>query len=489
MVSFSKVSIVSAIGQKLACVIILMSTIANYTIVEAIDLPSIGVDNDGSVSTQEEYRLGQAWLRLFRRQSPIVTEPIINDYVEKLLTKLASRSPLHQQKLSLVVVDHPSINAFAVPGGIIGVHSGLLAFAETEQQFASVLSHELAHLSQRHYARIVEQQRSQAIPTMAALLASLVILATANGDAGMAALSATQAATLDSQLRFSRVFEQEADRIGMDILIRADMDPHAVAEMFENMLRASRYSSRPPEFLLTHPITESRIADSLNRSLQYPPRQYEHDIDYQLVRAHILFQQETIVLQAVKRFQSELSGFSVSNEGSRYGLVLALTADKQYLSAAEYLEPLLAKYPNNPILLIAQSRIAAANNQLQKSLDIVTAALKRAPDNYPLIIHYTELLIASNNLEKAAQLLQKLSVERYFDPYVWYLLAETEGLAQNIVGVHRARAEYFILVGDFERASKQLSNALKLIGKNTQESIIVSQRLLDIDKIKKESEL
>ena len=146
-----------------------------------MDLPDIGANPIGSVSTREEYRLGQTWLRLFRRQSPIDSEPVVNYYVKSLLAKLAGHSALNQQKLSLVIVNNPTINAFAVPGGIIGVHTGLFIFAENEQQFASVLSHELAHLSQRHYARAVQQQRNQNIPTMAALLGSLVILATTVG--------------------------------------------------------------------------------------------------------------------------------------------------------------------------------------------------------------------------------------------------------------------------------------------------------------------
>ena len=180
-------------SQYLTLSITLFSIVSKDVIADTIKLPSIGSSSGNSISTQEEYRLGQEWLRLFRRQSPIINDPIINHYVENLLARLTSHSPLHQQQLSVIVVDNPMLNAFAVPGGVIGVHTGLFAFADNEQQFASVLSHELAHLSQRHYARSLQQQRSQTIPTMAALLASLVVLATTDGDAGIAALTATQA--------------------------------------------------------------------------------------------------------------------------------------------------------------------------------------------------------------------------------------------------------------------------------------------------------
>lgn len=483
MAIFLGVSNVTGVRAQLARVLIGLSMVVEVSIAEIIELPSIGSAGNAPIATRQEYQLGQAWLRSFRKQSPIATDPGVYHYTEQLLAKLANRGSLYRQQLSLVVVDNPNFNAFAVPGGVIGVHTGLFAVAQTQHQFASVLSHELAHLSQRHYARAVQQRRGQMIPAMTALLAGLV-LAAGNGEAGMAALSATQAAALEAQLRFSRTMEQEADRMSMEILTHAGMNPHAVVAMLENMLQGSRYSQRPPEFLLTHPVTESRIADARNRLLQYPPSQYVHSIDYQLVRTQVIFQQEKTPLQAIQRFQGELSGFSISPEGSRYGLVLAFTADRQYAAATEYLAPLLAKYPHHPLLLIAQSRIDAASHQLQRAVDIITAALRRSPGHYPLMAHYSELLIADGKVQQAAQLLQTLSKQRYFDPHVWYLLAEAQGLAGNIIGLHQARAEYFMLIGEFARANRQLSRALTLIPANSPQATQVNARLLAMNKIK-----
>ncbi|NCF19480.1 MAG: M48 family metalloprotease, partial [Haliea sp.] len=223
-------------------------------------------------SAEFEHQLGRAWLRFFRAQAPTIDDPLLFDYLENLIYKLVTHSKLEDRRIELVLVNNPTINAFAVPGGVIGIHNGLLLWAQTEDELATVLAHEIAHLSQRHFSRGVEFQKNQAPITTAAMLASLILMATAGSDAGMAALSATQAAAQDSALRYSRSNEQEADRVGMQTLVDAGMDPHAAPEMFERMLQASRYSSgnRIPEFLRTHPLSENRIADTRNRALQYP---------------------------------------------------------------------------------------------------------------------------------------------------------------------------------------------------------------------------
>src|SRR5690606_25881880 len=169
-----------------------------------------------------------------------------------------------------VLLDSNQLNAFAAPGGIIGVNGGLFLHAQTEAEYASVLAHELAHLSQRHFARGLEAQQRMALPLMAALLAGVVAAAAGAGDAGMAAILSAQAAAMQEQRRFSRQNEQEADRIGLINLERAGYDPNAMPRMFERLMRQYRFDRKPPEFLLTHPVSESRVADTRNRAEQMP---------------------------------------------------------------------------------------------------------------------------------------------------------------------------------------------------------------------------
>ena len=237
---------------------------------EELKLPNLGESSTSLFSPEQEYKLGRAWLRMFRSQVPTMEDPMVHDYLESLLYTLVTHSELQDRRIELVVVDNPVLNAFAVPGGVIGIHTGLMLYAQSEDELATVLAHEIAHLSQRHFSRGVEQQKKQQPLTLAGMLAGLVLIATTGGSAGLAALSASQAAAIESQMRFSRSSEQEADRIGMQTLVAADMDPHAAPAMFERMLAATRYSggSRTPEFLRTHPLSESRIADTRNRARQ-----------------------------------------------------------------------------------------------------------------------------------------------------------------------------------------------------------------------------
>jgi predicted Zn-dependent protease len=286
-----------------------------------LNLPNLGESSTSLFSAEFEHQLGRAWLRVFRSQVRTVDDPLLHDYLEHLVYELVSHSKLEDRRVEVVIIDSPEINAFAVPGGIIGINNGLLLYAQTEDELATVLSHEIAHLSQRHFSRGVEFQQKNQPLTLAAMIASFVLLATAGADAGMAAMSATQAAAQSSALRYSRTNEQEADRVGMQTLDEAGFDPHAAPAMFERMMQASRYSSseRIPEYLRTHPLTENRVADTRNRARQYPVKEPSVSLDYQLMRARVANQLATSPEEAINKFRGELAGTPRSAEAARYG--------------------------------------------------------------------------------------------------------------------------------------------------------------------------
>ncbi len=478
----------------LSLLIILTCCGGTHRAIAEVTLPSIGASNTTSI--KEEQRIGAAWLKLYRRQVPTASDPILINYIEQLLNTLIPFSQLELKTLSLVVANNPSLNAFAVPGGIIGVHTGLFNYAKTEQQFASVIAHELAHLSQRHYARGVEKQKGQTLKTMAALLASLILAANSDSDAGVAALTATQALAIDQQLRFSRSFEQEADRIGIDTLARANMNPHAFEEMFEEMDRASRFSTRPPEFLLTHPLTANRIVDATNAARKYPKQTFAENIDYQLARSRAILLMEQTPQQAIKRFQNELSGFSSSEEASRYGLALALIDDKQYDKASENLASLTKKYPENNTVLIAHSDIIAGQGDINQAIIIIKERLALTPKHYPLQMQLSQLFIGKGDFSAANQLLSSLSQQRSDDPYVWFQLAEVAGLNNDISTLHKARAEYFILYGNFDSAQVQLKalekkEAMENKKVNKQSDLLqyAKKRLLELKDLRKAAKI
>jgi predicted Zn-dependent protease len=435
--------------------------------------------------------LGRTWLRIFRSQVPTVDDPLLHDYLEHLIYNLVTHSKLEDRRVEVVIVDSPEINAFAVPGGVIGINNGLLLYAQTEDELVTVLSHEIAHLSQRHFSRGVEFQQKNQPLTLAAMLASFVLLATAGADAGMAAISATQAAAQSSALRYSRTNEQEADRVGMQTLVDAGFDPHAAPAMFERMMQASRYSSgdRIPEFLRTHPLSENRIADTRNRARQYPKSEPGPGLDYQLMRARVVNQLATTPEEAVQKFRGELEGTPRSNEAATYGLVLALTSANKPDEAGLELDGIWSKNPDRIEYIIADAEIDMARNQPAKAVEKLATRLKLQPGNHALTMAYADALMQNRQPHIAEEVLLAQSKLNPNDPGLWYLLAEVQGLSGNIVGLHQSRAEYFILNGALDQAEKQLTYALKLTRNDYLTSAKVNQRLADIAEMRAQMDI
>ena len=472
-------------GQCLLAVVLFTVGVAGG---DEFKLPNLGQGGASLFSPEQEHRLGRAWLRMFRSQVPALDDPLLCDYLENLIYQLVSHSELQDRRLQLVVVDNPVLNAFAVPGGVIGVHSGLLLYAHSEAELATVLAHEIAHLSQRHFSRGVERQQQQQPWTMAGMLAGLVLIAATGSSAGMAALSAAQAATLNSQLRFSRSNEQEADRIGMQILAAAGLDPHAAPAMFERMMAASRQATQAPEFLRTHPLTENRISDTRSRARKYPRQVRPENLSFHLMRARVQAHHANTPVQAVSEFRGELEGQSLSREAALYGLVLALRDSSQLAEARREIQRLLDFHPNQAEYLIASAAIEVEAGDAQAAVQSLANALKLHPGNHALTMAYARALQQNNQAHIAEQVLLGQSRLRPEDSGLWYLLAEVSGLSGNIAGLHRARAEYFILNGVLDEAGRQLEYALKL-SRDYRSSALISQRMKDLEELRSQMEL
>ncbi|MCQ4267596.1 MULTISPECIES: M48 family metalloprotease [Pseudomonas] len=424
----------------------------------ASDLPSLGDASSSIVSPEQEYLLGRAWLSLLRGQVRQLSDPLLKDYVESSVYRLAETSQLQDRRLEFVLLESPHLNAFAAPGGIIGVNGGLFIHAQTEAEYASVMAHELAHLSQRHFARGLEAQQRMQIPMMAAMLAGVVAAAAGAGDAGIAAIVSTQAAAIQAQRRFSRQNEQEADRIGILNLEKAGYDPRAMPQMFARLMRQYRYDQKPPEFLLTHPVTESRIADTTNRAEQLANGGIEDSLRYQLIRARTQLRFETTPGLGAKRFRAQLNE-NADLDAARYGLALAQIKGGQLDEARSTLAPLLNKAPDELIYNLAQIELEITANRLPQAEQYLQRMLRQYPGSYPLRQARIDLLIKQGQTTQAAKELDQLAAQRSADPDIWYQVAEIRGLTGNIVGVHEARAEYFALVGDYDQAIEQLDFA------------------------------
>ncbi|MFA5494619.1 MAG: M48 family metalloprotease [Porticoccaceae bacterium] len=452
------------------------------------DLPVLGDATSGVISLQQEFELGRAWLRAFRSRVQTLDDPELQLYLEQLLYDLAGYSALDNPRLELVVINNSTMNAFAVPGGVVGAHTGLFRFAESEDELASVLAHELAHLSQRHFARGVQNQRASSMGTMAGLLAGIILAATVGGDAGMAAITATQAAALDSALRYSRQNEQEADRIGIETLYRSGRDPKAVSNMFERMLAATRFTGqRPPEFLLTHPLTESRIADARNRIGNYPARHYPASAQYTYMRARALIYIDGNAQKSINRFTSELDGESLSKRASRYGLALALALAGKHDQAWQTLAPMLDEEPRNLTLQLAALDLETSAGKYEDALGRIAGLERLHKNNYALQRNKAEIFLKQGDYNASQQVLEDLSRKRPEDPEVWFQLAEVSGLAGDIVAVHKARAEYFVLIGVFDKARQQLGYAQRLVKQNYRENAMLEQRLRDVAQLEEKT--
>jgi predicted Zn-dependent protease len=477
--------------QSFTAALFLALFIAASATADELKIPNLGESSTSLFSADYEHDLGRTWLRMFRSQVPTIDDPLLQEYLEDLIYKLVTHSQLEDRRIEVVIVDNPTINAFAVPGGIIGIHNGLLMYAQTEDELATVLAHEIAHLSQRHFSRRVEYQQGQQPLYLATMLAGLVLLATGGGSAGMAAISAAQAAAQDAALRYSRSNEAEADRVGMQTLAEAGFDPHAAPAMFERMLQASRYSggNRVPEFLRSHPLSENRIADTRNRARNYPKKMKHTNLDYQLMRARVAIQLSNTPEEAVQKFRGELEGKTVSREATRYGLALALTKAGRVDEASLELDSIWSSAPGRLEYILADAEIDIARNKPDVAAQKLAKQLQLSPNNHPLTMLYAKALMDNQQAHIAEEVLLAQSKINPKDPGLWYLLAEVEGLSGNIAGLHRARAEYFILNGILDEADKQLKYALQLTDKDHLTTAKIYERIKDVAEMRQKMEL
>ncbi|GGM05802.1 putative beta-barrel assembly-enhancing protease [Pseudomonas asuensis] len=404
---------------------------------------------------------------MLRGQVTTLTDPQLKQFVEGSVYRLAETSQIQDHRLVFILIKDPQINAFAAPGGVVGVNGGLFLYAQTESEYAGVLAHELAHLSQRHFARGIENQQRMQLPLMAAMLAGIVAAAAGGGDAGIATIASTQAAAIQSQLRFSRQNEQEADRVGLINLAKAGYDPRGMPNMFSRLARQYRYDQRPPEFLLTHPVTEDRVADTRNRADQYPAGGREDSLQYQLMRARVQLLFEETPGIAVKRFRAMLDE-NPKLEAARYGLAVGLTRLGQLNEARDTLKPLLDASPNDVTYNLAQIELDITNNRLPDAEKRAQRMMEMYPDSFAVSMLQADLLIKLNKPKDASALLDKVLKGRPLDPDVWYRAAEVRGQAGQLIEVHQARAEYFALTGDYDQAIQQLGFAKQRASNNFQ---------------------
>ena len=418
-------------------------------------LPTLRSSSD--IVSNEEIRLGHAWLRQFRAQVPEWRDPITHYYLDRLIARLAPYSQIGGLDTLTVMVDSQSLNAFAVPGGIIGVNAGLFAFAEDEGAFASVLAHEMGHLSQRHYARGSARAEQTQLSAMAGLLAGMLLAASGAGEAGMAAAMGSQAAAIQDQLAYSRRFEEEADRVGLKTLAAAGYDPQAMVRMFRSMLHMSRLQGgTPPEFLLTHPITDSRLSDTQTRAAQINvSNMRENNLLYAMMRGRALLHIHANNPQdALTRLQET----TVDPDAVTYLEALIMAHNNQTDQALRTLDRLARQHPDFTALSASAANIAFEARRYENAVSRSQRILRLIPNYLParLIIAEAEL---QHDPEAAFTLLRDITANHPDMPYGFNLLADAAGRSGHNGWGHLARAEYLQLTGRIDRGIQQLAIA------------------------------
>ncbi len=428
-----------------------------------LDLPDMGDSTGGLLSPEFERRLGQAFLSQVRKQADIVADPEVNAYIQSIGYRLVAQSDNNEQQFTFFIINDPLINAFAAPGGIVGINSGVVLNADMESELAGVVAHEIAHVTQKHLARSVEMSQKMSIPTLAAMLGAILV-ASQNPEAGQAAIMAVQGASAQAQINFTRANEEEADRIGMQLLARAGFDPAGMPAFFQKLQQNSRYFAKAPEFLRTHPLTTRRIADSQARARAHAGAgDYDDSAGFPLVKAKLTVLAHQDPGAAVKIFAQRLADAEAGAAATtaRYGYVLALTADGQYNLAREHVRLLLDADRENAAYLLAAANLETSQGNYGAAYRIFAAAERLYPDYRPLVFTYAEALMKGGHPRPARDKLREYGRFRAPDITYYDYLARAEAEAGNPIESSMANAEYYFLTGETRVAIEQLKHLLR----------------------------
>ena len=343
--------VAAALAVALACTPVAPVPVAP---VHAEGLPDLGDASQVAFTPAQERKVGEAIVRQIRAQGAYLQDPEVNDYLNELGHRLVQASYDTKQDFEFFAVPDAQINAFALPGGFIGVHTGLILLAQNESELASVLAHEISHVTQRHMARMVANQKNSMLMSLAGL--ALAILAARGGGPNsgqnvQAAIATSQALQAQNQLNFTRDNEYEADRIGFSRLVAAGFDPNGMADFMGRLQRVNRFTEgTAPSYLRTHPITYERIAEAQSRSQGLPYRQVPDSLDFHLVRA-LLKSYQGDAREQVANFDAALREKKYNNEiAERYGLVASLLRAKDIPRAKAELQRVEKMAPPHPMI-------------------------------------------------------------------------------------------------------------------------------------------
>lgn len=448
-------------------------------------LPEMGDSSSTVLSAEDEMRIGKEMFHQIKSSGALIDDPIINEYIQHLGSQIATFAASPTTRFTFFMVDAGSINAFAMPGGFIGVHAGLLLASKSENEVASVLAHEIAHVTQHHIARSVEQANQMNLPMTAAVIAA-ILLGGYDPQIANAAMAAALGGSQQMQLNFTRANEHEADRVGMQLLAASDYDPHGMADFFSRLQQESRYyDSGIPEFLRTHPVTTDRISEAQDRARSYPPRKTINSPYYSLVLARLRLRYAASPEMLKQELTASIKDNQSLSESDNYLLALIHEKTGELDASRNILKKLLSKAPERIAFIHGLAELENSRGNYTEAEILYQQGLKRYPGNSLLSLALAETFTLQRRFNPARELIQQQLTRNPESIDAYRLLAKLEAASGNQVASHLAQAELYYLLGEPHSAIDQLAIAKR---KNTQDFYLASRIDARLQQIKDELE-
>lgn len=434
--------------------VMLFWVLLSFNLVSAstIELPELGSASAALLDGEKEKTLADGFMITLRQEVPFLDAPLVEEYIHTLGQKLVTGFEKASWPFHFFVVNNAAINAFAGPGRHIGIHSGLILATESENELAAVMAHEIAHVTQQHIARQFEQSKAMTLPTLAGFIAAAA-LASKSSMASTAVLATTAAGTAQLTVNQIRENEQEADRVGMQILANHAYDPSAMPLFFKRLQIATRYNRGDiPDIVSTHPVTETRIADALNRAERYSKRKNINSADYPWIRTLIQVHSSSDIRKTLAYFKTL---------HNTYGEALCYNRLGEKESALRLSERLTQQEPENRYYATLYAESLQETRQLAKGIVVLEKTIQKHPYSYALKVMLAEYLIFAKQPEGAITLLQPLTTEYAYYPTIFRLLAQSRAERGQLATAFEARAQHYLLMGQLRESIQQMELALK----------------------------
>jgi len=424
------------------------------------DLPDLGSPAETILSKNDEFRLGAMVARELADENALLEDPEVTDYLQTIGQRLASQSADGGRDFHFYVIKDDTINAFAVPGGYVFVHQGLILATSNESELASVMAHEIAHVTQHHIARAIRNQSQQALTTAAAMIAAILLGAASGGQAMEGGIVAAQGLAMQQQINFTRDNEREADRVGIGYLAGAGFDANAMGGFFETMSRHEGLATTYiPAMLVDHPVTTDRIAEARARAAQFPPRTGHDSAAYELIRERVRVLSTSADVDLIGKYELKIK-HGDADLADRYGYALALTQHNRGEDAIKVLDPLVQQHETITLLHIALAQAQAKAGHVKESLATFARSEQLFPRNVPVTVRYAQELMAAGKPMEAHNMLLDLFNNVPPTPDQIRLTALAASAAGDAGDAYYYMGEYHIAGGNLNLAAQQYQLAL-----------------------------